>query len=124
MIRSMARSGRPRNGRGRAGIWTARRVRAGIDHGPALAGMMGKRQFQFDVWGDAVNSAKAIEASARPGSVSPSGRAWVHLRDRIDARSCGLFDLKGKETMELFDASSCRSRALRRRRLGLTTPRP
>ena len=78
-------------------------VRAGIDHGPVLAGMMGKQQFQFDVWGDAVNSAKAIEASARPGSVWLSGRAWVHLRGRIDARSCGLFDLKGKETMELFE---------------------
>jgi adenylate cyclase len=78
-------------------------VRAGIDHGPVLAGIMGKQQFQFDVWGDAVNSAKAIEASARPGSVWISGRAWVHLRDRVDARSCGLFELKGKETMELFE---------------------
>ena len=83
-------------------------VRAGIDHGPVLAGIMGKRQFQFDVWGDAVNSAKAIEASARPGSVWMSGRAWIQIRDRVDARSCGLFELKGKEMMELFECIKLR----------------
>lgn len=78
-------------------------VRVGIDHGPVVAGVMGRTQFQFDVWGDTVNSAARIESAARPGSVCLSGRAWMHLRDRVDARSRGLFDLKGKEKMEILE---------------------
>src|SRR5262249_3187774 len=36
-------------------------VRIGIDHRPVSAGIMGKTQFQFDVWGDTVNTAARIE---------------------------------------------------------------
>jgi class 3 adenylate cyclase len=46
--------------------WT---VRIGIDHGPVSAGIMGKTQFQFDVWGDTVNTAARVEEYCRPGKV-------------------------------------------------------
>src|SRR3984893_16886394 len=50
-------------------------VRVGIDYGPVSAGIMGKKQFQFDVWGDTVNTAARIEETGRPGSVNLRGRA-------------------------------------------------
>jgi adenylate cyclase len=78
-------------------------IRIGIDHGPVAAGIMGKTQFQFDVWGDTVNTAARIEAIARPGSVCLSGRAWMHLRDRAEGRSLGLIDLKGKQKTEVVE---------------------
>ena len=78
-------------------------VRIGIDHGPLSAGTMGKTQFQFDVWGDTVNTAARIEEAGRPGTVNLSGRAWLHLRNRAQGRSLGLVDLKGKEKLEIVE---------------------
>ena len=83
-------------------------IRIGIDHGPVAAGIMGKRQFQFDVWGDTVNTAARIEGAARPGSVCVSGRAWMHLRDQAEGRSLGLVDLKGKQKIEILECTALR----------------
>jgi adenylate cyclase len=81
-------------------------VRIGIDHGPLAAGIMGKTQYQFDVWGDTVNTAARIEGASRPGTVSVSGRAWLHLRHQVEGRSLGLVDLKGKEKIEIVECLS------------------
>lgn len=78
-------------------------VRVGIDHGPVAAGIVGKTQFQFDVWGDTVNTAARIEGAARPGTVCVSGRAWMHLGDQAQGRSLGLVDLKGKQKIEIVE---------------------
>ena len=80
-------------------------VRIGIDFGPVSAGIMGKRQFQFDVWGDTVNTAARIEEFGRPGSVNVSGRAWLQLRNRAQGRSLGFVDLKGKEKLEVIECT-------------------
>src|SRR6201993_2351288 len=85
--------------------WT---VRIGIDHGPVSAGIMGKRQFQFDVWGDTVNTAARIEEYGRPGSVNVSGRGWLQLRNRAQGRSLGFVDLKGKEKIEVVECVGLR----------------
>jgi adenylate cyclase len=78
-------------------------VRIGIDHGSVAAGIMGKSQFQYDVWGDTVNTAARIEGASRPGTVSVSGRAWLHLRHQAQGRSLGLIDLKGEEKIEVVE---------------------
>jgi class 3 adenylate cyclase/CheY-like chemotaxis protein len=84
-------------------------VRVGIDHGPVVAGIMGKSQFQFDVWGDTVNTASRIEGAARPGSVCLSGRAWMHVRSQAEARSLGLVDLKGKQKIEILECTALKT---------------
>jgi class 3 adenylate cyclase len=78
-------------------------VRIGIDFGPVSAGIMGKRQFQFDVWGDTVNTASRIDEYGRPGTVNVSGRAWLQLRNKAQGRSLGFVDLKGKEKIEVVE---------------------
>jgi adenylate cyclase len=85
--------------------WT---VRIGIDFGPVSAGIMGKRQFQFDVWGDTVNTAARIEEYGRPGSVNVGGRAWLQLHNRVQGRSLGFVDLKGKEKIEVVECVGLR----------------
>ena len=83
-------------------------VRVGIDHGPVIAGIIGRKNFQFDVWGDTVNTAARIEEISRPGSVTISGRAWQNLDQQARGRSLGLVDLKGKEPIEVIECQSLR----------------
>ena len=83
-------------------------VRIGIDHGPVVAGIIGRSNLQFDVWGDTVNTASRIEGIGAPGTVNVSGRAWQYLRDRAQGRSLGMVDLKGGEPIEVIQCMRLR----------------
>jgi class 3 adenylate cyclase len=81
-------------------------VRVGIHHGPVVAGIIGKRQFLFDLWGDTVNIAARIVGKARPGTVVISHSGWMRAGMRCQARSQGFVELKGRGTMELVECSA------------------
>ena len=78
-------------------------VRVGIDFGDTVAGIVGYSHYQFDVWGDTVNTAARIEAIGQPGTVNISGRGWQQVRNQARGRSLGLVDLKGKEKIEVIE---------------------
>lgn len=78
-------------------------VRVGIHHGPVVAGIVGRRQFLFDLWGDTVNTAARVVGCAQVNSVFMASPVWMRIRDRCRARSRGLFELKGKGTLELVE---------------------
>jgi len=78
-------------------------VRIGIDHGAVVAGVIGRSQFQFDVWGDTVNTASRIQSIAAPDTVNLSGRAWQHLRTAARGRSLGMVEMKGKQPIEVIE---------------------
>jgi class 3 adenylate cyclase len=84
-------------------------IRVGIDHGPVVAGIIGRTNFQFDIWGDTVNTAARIEAVSTPGSVNVSGRAWQQLNGRARGRSRGMIDLKGKAPVEVIECEQLKS---------------
>ena len=79
------------------------RLRVGIHHGPVVAGIVGQRQFVFDLWGDTVNTAARVSAKANVGTVVLTGVAWLHVREHCRGRSHGLVELKGKGEMELVE---------------------
>jgi adenylate cyclase len=78
-------------------------VRVGIHHGPVVAGIVGRTQFLFDLWGDTVNTAARIGASAQINSVFMSSLEWMRIRSQCRARSRGSIDLKGKGCIELVE---------------------
>lgn len=79
------------------------KVRVGIHYGPIVAGIVGKRQFGFDLWGDTVNVAARISGEADPGTVFLSNEAWRQIRRTAQGRTRGLVPLKGKGELELFE---------------------
>ncbi|MEJ2122813.1 MAG: adenylate/guanylate cyclase domain-containing protein, partial [Alphaproteobacteria bacterium] len=76
-------------------------VRVGVHQGPVVAGVMGKRSFVFDLWGDTVNVAARIAAEAEPDTIVVTGATWPFLAAGSHGRSLGEFDLKGKGKTEL-----------------------
>ncbi len=78
-------------------------VRVGIHFGPVVAGVIGHRQFMFDLWGDTVNTAARIVGQAEPGAVVVSDATWRQVKDRCRGRSFGFVDLKGKGRVELIE---------------------
>ena len=78
-------------------------VRVGIHQGPVVAGIMGRRQYLFDLWGDTVNIAARILGQAAPGSVVVSGPVWMQVRNQCKGKSRGMVELKGKGSFELVE---------------------
>jgi adenylate cyclase len=83
-------------------------VRVGVHFGPVVAGIIGQRQFAFDLWGDTVNTAARIAASANPGAVVTTGATWHRVRDRGRGRSLGHGDVKGKGSIEIIECVELR----------------
>jgi adenylate cyclase len=83
-------------------------VRIGIHCGPVVAGIMGRRQYSFDLWGDTVNTAARVTSQAEGGSILMSGSAWARVRHCCTGRSRGLVELKGKGAVELFECHGLR----------------
>jgi len=83
-------------------------VRVGVHFGPVVAGIIGQRQFVFDLWGDTVNTAARIAARASPGAVVTSAATWHRIRDRGRGRSLGYMDLKGKGQVEIIECHELR----------------
>lgn len=83
-------------------------VRIGIHSGPLIAGIVGRRQYMFDIWGDTVNTAARIVAEAEPGAVVVSGETWLHVREYCRGRSMGFVSLKGKGKLELIEIAALR----------------
>jgi guanylate cyclase len=79
------------------------RIRIGIDTGPAVAGVIGRRKFIYDLWGDTVNTASRMESHGVPGEIQLTARAAGALRDDgFVLESRGRIDVKGKGEMETF----------------------
>ena len=71
-------------------------IRVGMDSGPAVAGVIGRRKFTYDVWGSTVNMASRMETHGVPGGIQVTQRVYEQLRDRYDFDERGLIDVKGK----------------------------
>jgi adenylate cyclase len=78
-------------------------VRVGIHIGPVTAGVVGHRQYLFDLWGDTVNTAARVESHGRNGAVNVSAATWSQIADVCDGESLGMIRLKGIGEMQIFE---------------------
>ena len=76
-------------------------VRIGIGTGPVVAGVVGKKKFIYDLWGDTVNIASRITSEGVPGMIQVDGITWRRLKDRFHFHEPQTIYLKGKGNMEV-----------------------
>jgi class 3 adenylate cyclase len=78
-------------------------LRIGIHTGgPIVAGVLGTHKVAFDVWGDAVNTAKRMESYGLPGRVHVSAATRQALGNAFRFEPRGPLDIKGKGPMETY----------------------
>ena len=80
----------------------ALQLRIGIDSGPVVAGVIGRRKFSYDLWGDTVNSASRMESHGVPGRVQVTERVARAAQHQFEFEARGQIDVKGKGAMRTY----------------------
>jgi guanylate cyclase len=78
------------------------RMRYGIHTGPVVAGVIGKRKFSYDLWGDTVNTAARMESHGIPGAIQVTEDVYETLRDRYSFTPRGPVQIRGKGEMTTY----------------------
>jgi adenylate cyclase len=82
--------------------------RFGINSGPVVAGVIGRRKFAYDLWGDAVNVASRMESHGVGGQIHITDATRGLLDGRFEVQSIGTVDLKGRGPMEAWQVVGVR----------------
>ena len=77
-------------------------IRIGINTGPVVAGVVGKKKFAYDIWGDTVNIASRMESNSEPGKVNISDNTYQLIKDQYQCSYRGEIDAKNRGMMKMY----------------------
>jgi len=79
-------------------------IRIGIHTGPVVAGIVGVRKFQYDIWGDTVNTANRVETASKAGKINISQSTFDIIQDNSEFmfEERGQIEVKGRGKLEMY----------------------
>ncbi len=77
-------------------------LRLGIHTGKVIAGVIGKKKFAYDIWGDTVNTASRMESAGEVGKVNISGETYQHIAEYFDCEYRGKIVAKNKGEIDMY----------------------
>ena len=81
-------------------------IRIGISSGAAVAGIIGKSKFLYDLWGDVVNTASRMESHGTAGRIQMSDATRQALKHPFSVEHRGVIEVKGKGKMSTWFLNS------------------
>jgi len=77
-------------------------LRIGIHTGHVVAGVVGIKKFQYDIWGDTVNLAARMEQSGVPGKINISQQTYELVKDQFNCIHRGKVEAKNKGEIDMY----------------------
>jgi class 3 adenylate cyclase len=77
-------------------------LRVGLHTGPVIAGVVGRRKYIYDVWGDAVNVAARMESAGAVGKINVSEQVYQRTKELFEFEPRGSLEAKNKGPLEMF----------------------
>jgi class 3 adenylate cyclase len=78
------------------------KIRIGFHSGNVVAGVIGMHKFAYDVWGDTVNTASAMESRGIPNEIQVSQASFMRLSEHFVFERRGMIEIKGNQQMETY----------------------
>jgi adenylate cyclase len=85
---------------------TSWELRIGIHTGPVVAGVVGKKKYAYDIWGNTVNIASRMESNGEPGKVNISATTYHLISDHYQCLHRGKISAKNIGEVDMYFVES------------------
>ena len=77
-------------------------LRIGLHTGSVMAGVVGRKKFTYDIWGDAVNVAARMESNGVAGRIALSESTYHRVKDQFECEHHGHIEAKNKGLLDMY----------------------
>lgn len=78
------------------------KIRIGVHSGPLVAGVVGRKKFAYDIWGDTVNTAARMEQNSEPGKINISSVTFNMVKEKYNFTHRGKIEAKNKGHIDMY----------------------
>jgi class 3 adenylate cyclase len=77
-------------------------IRIGLNSGPLIGGVIGRKKYYYAIWGDTVNTASRMESHGQSGKIQITRATYELLKDDFECEYIGQIPIKGKGQMDAW----------------------